>query len=49
MPTPELINKEHFVDSSSNKKQTLTIFHMEDDPIAKGVTDQADALKPQTF
>ena len=37
----------HFVDSTSNKKPTLTILDKEDDPIAEGVTVRVDAPMPQ--
>jgi len=32
----------HFMESSSNKKPTLTILEKEDDPIEDGVTIQVD-------
>jgi len=38
----------HFVDSSSNKKATLTVLDKEDDPI-EGVTVQVDMPMPQPF
>ena len=49
MPTLLLLQRDHFVDSTSNKKPTLTILDKEDDPIAEGVTVQVDAPMPQPF
>jgi len=39
----------HFVDSTSNKKPTLTILDKEDNPIAEGVIVRVDAPTSQTF